>query len=50
MQSFNARSVTEICGLDLMVEALRIKYRAAVMEAKSFIELRYTEEFGGEGI
>ncbi len=31
-----------------MVEALRIKYRAAVMEAKSFIELHRTEEFGGE--
>lgn len=31
-----------------MVEALHVKYRAAVMEAKPFAELRYTVEFGGE--
>jgi len=31
-----------------MVEALRVKYRTAVMEAKPFAELRYMVEFGGE--
>ncbi len=31
-----------------MVEALRVKYRVAVMEANPYFELRYTVEFGGE--
>jgi hypothetical protein len=31
-----------------MVQALRVKYRAAVMEAKPFAKLRRTIEFGGE--
>jgi hypothetical protein len=31
-----------------LVEALRAKYRAAVMEARPFAELMDTEEFGGE--
>lgn len=31
-----------------MIEALRVKYRAAVMDAESYVELRNTEEFGGE--
>jgi hypothetical protein len=31
-----------------LVEALRVKYRAAVMEAKPDFELRNAAEFGGE--
>jgi hypothetical protein len=31
-----------------LVEALRVKYCAAVMEAKPYLELRFAVEFGGE--
>jgi hypothetical protein len=33
-----------------LVEALRVKHREAVKAADPYVELRHTEEFGGEGI